>query len=84
MERKDYQDCINSLLDAVQTLLDANNAIGELAMRKRDKKVERVQAPPLWLTFIETCKLQKKAALDFFNVFFRMVTEGRCDYELIA
>ena len=37
-----------------------------------------------WLTFIETCKLQKKAALDFFNVFFRMVTEGRCDYELIA
>ena len=37
-----------------------------------------------WLTFIETCKLQKKAALDFFNGFFRMVTEGRCDYELIA
>ncbi len=29
MERKDYQDCINSLLDAVQTLLDANNAMGE-------------------------------------------------------
>ena len=58
--------------------------VGELAMRKRDKKVERVQTPPLELTFIETCKLQKKAALDFFNVFFRMVTEGRCDYELIA
>ena len=37
-----------------------------------------------WLTFIETCKLQKKAALDFFNGFFKMVTEGRCDYELIA
>lgn len=37
-----------------------------------------------WLTFIETCKLQKKAALDFFNGFFRMVTEGRNDYELIA
>ena len=37
-----------------------------------------------WLTFIETCKLQKKAALGFFNGFFRMVTEGRCDYELIA
>ena len=29
MERKDYQDRINSLLDAVQTLLDANNAMGE-------------------------------------------------------
>jgi len=41
-------------------------------------------ASPLWLTFIETCKLQKKAALDFFNGFFKMVTEGRCDYELIA
>ena len=37
-----------------------------------------------WLTFIETCKLQKKAALDFFNGFFKMVTEGRSDYELIA
>lgn len=37
-----------------------------------------------WLTFIETCKLQKKAALDFFNGFFKSVTEGRSDYELIA
>lgn len=37
-----------------------------------------------WLTFIETCKLQKKAALDFFNGFFKMVTEGRSDYELIV
>ena len=37
-----------------------------------------------WLTFIETCKLQKKAALDFFNEFFRKITEGRSDYELIA
>jgi hypothetical protein len=37
-----------------------------------------------WLTFIETCKLQKKAALDFFNEFFRKITEGRTDYELIA
>ena len=37
-----------------------------------------------WLTFIETCKLQKKAALDFFNSFFKMVTEGRTDYEVIA
>ena len=37
-----------------------------------------------WLTFIETCKLQKKAALDFFNDFFKSVTEGRSDYELIA
>ena len=37
-----------------------------------------------WLTFIETCKLQKKAALDFFNGYFKPVTEGRSDYELIA
>ncbi len=29
MERKDYQECINRLLDAVQTLLDANKAMGE-------------------------------------------------------
>ena len=37
-----------------------------------------------WLTFIETCKLQKKAALDFFHEFFKKITEGRADYELIA
>ena len=37
-----------------------------------------------WLTFIETCKLQKKAALDFFQEFFRKITEGRTDYDLIA
>lgn len=36
MERKDYQDRINSLLDAVQTLLDANNAMGE-RMAKLEK-----------------------------------------------
>ena len=37
-----------------------------------------------WLTFIETCKLQKKAALDFFQEFFKKITEGRVDYELVA
>ena len=37
-----------------------------------------------WLTFIETCKLQKKAAFDFFQEFFKKITEGRADYELIA
>ncbi len=37
-----------------------------------------------WLTFIETCKLQKKAALDFFQEFFKKITEGRADYELIV
>ena len=37
-----------------------------------------------WLTFIETCKLQKKAALDFFQEFFKKITEGRADYELIT
>jgi len=72
MERKDYPDRTNSLLNAVQTLLDAKTPL------------ESLPASPLWLTFIETCKLQKKAALDFFNGFFKMVTEGRCDYELIA
>ena len=29
MEREDYQKRINDLLDAVTTLLDANNAMGE-------------------------------------------------------
>ena len=37
-----------------------------------------------YLTFIETCKLQKKAALEVFNEFFRRIAEGRRDYELIT
>lgn len=36
----------------------------------------------VWLTFIETYKFQKKAALDFFNGFFKGVSEGKVDYEL--
>lgn len=44
----------------------------------------KVEVAAAWLTFIETCKLQKKAALDFFQEFFKKITEGRTDYELIA
>ena len=33
---------------------------------------------------VGSSKLQKKAALDFFNGYFKLVTEGRSDYELIA
>ena len=66
MERKDYQDHINSLLDAVQTLLDANNAMGE----KLDKTIAAYE--------------DLKAALDFFQEFFKKITEGRADDELIA
>lgn len=34
-----------------------------------------------YLTIIETCKLMKKAPLDFFRSFFNMIIEGRRDYE---
>ena len=37
-----------------------------------------------YLTFVETCKLMKKTALDFFKGFFGMTTSGRTDYELIV
>ena len=37
-----------------------------------------------YLTFVETCKLMKKTALDFFKGFFGMTTSGRKDYELIV
>ena len=33
---------------------------------------------------VGSSKLQKKAALDFFNGYFKRVTEGRSDYDLIA
>ena len=38
----------------------------------------------IYLTFVETCKLMKKTALDFFKGFFGMTTSGRTDYELIV
>lgn len=34
-----------------------------------------------YLTIIETCKLMKKAPLDFFRSFFNMIIDGRRDYE---
>ena len=37
-----------------------------------------------YLTFVETCKLMKKTALDFFKSFFGMTSGGRTDYELIV
>ena len=38
----------------------------------------------IYLTFVETCKLMKKTALDFFKGFFGMTTSGRTNYELIV
>ena len=37
-----------------------------------------------WLTFVESCKLQKKAALDVFRGYFQRIAEGRRDYNLIT
>ena len=37
-----------------------------------------------WLTFVESGKLQKKAALEVFNGYFQRIAEGRRDYDLIS
>ena len=37
-----------------------------------------------WLTFVESCKLQKKAALEVFNGYFQRIVAGRRDYDLIT
>ena len=37
-----------------------------------------------WLTFVESCKLQKKVALEVFNGYFQRIAEGRRDYDLIT
>ena len=37
-----------------------------------------------WLTFVESCKLQKKAALEVFNGYFQRIAQGRRDYDLIT
>lgn len=37
-----------------------------------------------WLTFVESCKLQKKAALDVFRGYFQRIAEGRRDYDFIT
>ena len=36
------------------------------------------------VSFVESCKLQKKAALEIFNGYFRRIAEGRRDYDLIT
>ena len=36
-----------------------------------------------WLTFVESCKLQKKATLEVFNGYFQRIAQGRRDYDLI-
>ena len=37
-----------------------------------------------WLTFVESCKLQKKAALEVFRGYFQRIAQGRRDYDLIT
>ena len=37
-----------------------------------------------WLTFVESCKIQKKAALEVFNGYFQRIAQGRRDYDLIT
>jgi len=37
-----------------------------------------------WLTFVESCKLQKKAVLEVFNGYFQRIAQGRRDYDLIT
>jgi IS1 family transposase len=79
-----YIDVGNVLIDnnccerAVRPFTNLRKSFGGFSSEKGG------EVAAAWLTFIETCKLQKKAALDFFNGFFKMVTEGRSDYELIA
>lgn len=42
------------------------------------------QTTARYLTIVETCKLIKKAPLDFFRSFFDMIIEGRRDYDDMA
>ena len=41
-------------------------------------------AAAAYLSVIETCKLQKKVVLDSLNGYFKGITEGRMDYEVLA
>ena len=41
-------------------------------------------AAAAYMSVIETCKLQKKVVLDSLNGYFKGITEGRTDYEVLA
>ena len=43
-----------------------------------------VKIAATYLTFMKTCKLMNKTAVDFFKGFFSMTSGGRTDYELIV
>ena len=79
-----YQDIGNVLIDnnccerAVRPFTNLRKSFGGFSSEVGG------EVAAAWLTFVESCKLQKKAALDFFNGYFQRIAEGRRDYDLIT
>ena len=85
MERKQNLDQIKELVQTVQTLLDANIALGNKQKEQKtesDRKIAKLQAQVTNLQ--ENCKLMAMAPLDFFRGFFDMIVAGRRDYALMT
>jgi len=82
MEREQYQKQIKDLLQAVETLLKSNNAMGERVaqLEKIAEDYEDLKA--------ENAKLKGELAMrkraQYGKGSEKNVTEGRSDYELIA
>ena len=82
MEREQYQKQIKDLLQAVETLLKSNNAMGERVaqLEKIAEDYEDLKA--------ENAKLKGELAMrkrtQYGKGCEKNVTEGRSDYELIA
>ena len=83
-ELKGYVDIGNVLIDnnccerAVRPFANLRKSFGGFSSE------EGARVTAVYLTFIETCKLMKRASLDFFKGFFGMTSGGRMDYELIT
>ena len=79
-----YKDIANVLIDnnccerAVRPFTNLRKSFGGFSSELGG------EVAAAWLTFVETCKLQKKAALEVFNEYFQRISEGRRDYDLIT
>ena len=92
MAEKERYDTERMIMRAqyAMSLIEDSWREGSPAVHKSQEELRRfsseagARVAAIYLTLVETCKLMKKTALDFFKGFFSMTSGGRSDYELIV